>query len=81
MLAHVFKISCALCVLKIVLKFLSAEIHFVITFVSVLKSVDKENVFESVFEMCKCRKFVLFEQASNNYLLVLENIRSFPPIL
>ena len=52
-----------------------------ITLVSVLKSVDKENVFlKVVFEMCKCKKFVL-SIASKNYLLGLEKVCSFPPML
>ena len=76
-LAH-FKIPCALCVLTNFLKCLRATIYFMITLVSVLKSVDKANIFlKVVFEMCKCRKFVLFEQASNNYLLVLKKVCSF----
>ena len=42
MLAHVLKIVCALFILKICFeKCLSAAIRFVITLVSVLKSVDK----------------------------------------
>ena len=63
--------------LKNVLKCLSAEIRFVITLVSVLKSVDKENVFE----MCKCKKFVLFEQASKNLSTYTKKGHSFPPNL
>ena len=55
MLAHVLKIACALYVLKNVLRCLSAAIRFVMTLVSVLKSVDKVNVFESCFQMCKCK--------------------------
>ena len=52
-----------------------------ITLVSVLKSVDKA-FFESVFEMfwCKCES-LFFEQASMNYLLILEKVCSFLPIL
>ena len=56
-----------------------------ITLVSVLKSVEKENVFESVFEMflkCFCvGAKVCFEQAFKNYLLILEKVLYFPPIL
>ena len=47
-LAH-FEIPCALCVLKSILKCLSVAVCFMITFVSVLKSVDKafENVLKT----------------------------------
>ena len=53
-----------------------------ITLVLVLKNVDKANVIESCFErfLCKCKKFFL-SIASKNYLLILEKVRSFPPIL
>ena len=52
-----------------------------ISLVSVLKSIDKANVFESVLK-CLCVSVkICFEQASKNYLLVLEKVRSFPPIL
>ena len=56
-------------------------IHFMITLVSVLKSVDKA-FFEGVFEMfwCKCESFV-FEQASMNYLLILKKFILFPYLL
>ena len=46
-LAHVLKIVCALCLLKNVLKCLSAAIHFMITLVSVLKSVIKHFLKKS----------------------------------
>ena len=54
MLFHVLKIACALCVLKNVLKCLSAEICFMITLVSVLKSVDK--AFWKMFLKVGCEK-------------------------
>ena len=45
----ILKVLYALCVLKNVLKCLSAAICFVLTLVSVLKSVDKANAFENCF--------------------------------
>ena len=53
-LAHVLKYVVFLSVLKNVLRCLSAAICFMITLVSVLKSVDIANVFESVFLKCFC---------------------------
>ena len=47
-----------------------------ITLISVLKSVDKE-FFESVFEMSCVSEKVCFEQASRNYLLLLERFVLF----
>ena len=48
-----------------------------ITLVAVLKSVDKANFFcKVVFEMCKCKKFVL-SIASKKYLLILKRFVIF----
>ena len=71
---------CFVC-FEIVLKSLSAAIHFVITLVSVLKSVDKENVFESVLKYFCVGAKSCFEQASKNLSTYTRKGRSFLPIL
>ena len=56
-------------------------IRFVITLVSVLKSVDKANVFESVLKYFFVGAKSYFEQASKNLSTYTRKGRSFPPNL
>ena len=55
-------------------------IRFVITLVSVLKSVEKENVFLKVVLKCFCvgAKKVVLSKHLRTYLLILKNVVLFP---
>ena len=62
-------------------KCLSATIRFMITLVSVLKSVNKENIFESVLKCFCVGAKSCFEQASKNLSTYTRKCHSFLPIL
>ena len=67
----IFKIPLCFMCLKMFGKFLSVAICFVLTLVSVLKSVNKANVLKICFLKCFCvGAKSCFEQTSNNYLLL-----------